>query len=264
MVTGAFFRLVLAAGFMAFSSLAVEHLWTINPAPPNTGIPGYNFPAIQGLQHIEDQVFDRSAGESPLGYVKRVTDLVHLSTYNCLSDSYQLSLLERLVTKIVSSRAIFSEGILVKDRFSCGLCHQRAFVVRRFLQANGIATSVYGLGGHVVDRITIDGTEYASDPDYGVGPFPLQPNSLDGVIRATYSTAPWANIDLLTEIFTSLSDNEAYGSYIDDKYREQVKIFSIANWLFYLCVILSAAIAVLIYIEMKSRIKKYPIVDRKS
>ncbi|UCI07153.1 hypothetical protein [Mesorhizobium sp. B1-1-8] len=180
---------------------------------------------IKPISEIADSALDITEGESQLGYVKRVTDVVHLSTFNCDPTEFSLSWLDRLFLWRSGNPSAFAEGMLVKDRFTCGFCHQRAFLVHQALKRNGIASDVFGLNGHVVTRVNIDGKQYYTDSDYGVGPFPAAAETLEETVRNTYSLSAWGDPDLLASLYTSAEDNQIYiNNNIDQMATQQATI----------------------------------------
>ncbi|TGR17796.1 MULTISPECIES: hypothetical protein [unclassified Mesorhizobium] len=179
------------------------------------------------ISSVPNDALDLEPGESQLGYVKRITETVHNATGHCEPTSYQLSVLEQMVVRLSGGPDAFAtEGVLVKDRFTCGFCHQRAFLVHQALQQNGIDSEVFGLTGHVVVRALIEGNQYFTDPDYGVGPFPAMAEMLAGNVRSSYNS--FGNVDELVGYYTTPNDNEAYGG-LDSVFEQQSTIVHTAS-----------------------------------
>jgi hypothetical protein len=229
----AYLRSILVCASIACGALSIQHFWVAHPSGPGAGLAGVTATVLRPVRTIPDAVFDITKGESKLGYVRRVTDMVHLTTYHCEAADYHLSLLDRLFLWLSGNPSTFAEGILVKDRFTCGFCHQRAFLVHQILQRNGIKSDVFGLNGHVVTRADIDGRLFYTDPDYGVGPFPTATENIDQAVRENYSMAPQGNLDLLASLYSSEDDNLSYGDYIDTAYSRQASVFKKSNILAY-------------------------------
>lgn len=216
---------------LIFCGLAAQHFWMVHADPAPDGIAGLNRPAIQPIQSIPDSQFDLTDGESKVGYVKRVTYMVHLSTYHCEPSDSRISILDRFAALVLGhGQSVFSEGILAKSRFTCGFCSQRAFLVYDILKRNGFSAEVFGLNGHVVTRVNIDGVLYYTDPDYGVGPFAVADDVdlLRNTIQAAYVRAPWPNIDVISQIYLS-EDNREYRQDIDEVEDEQRVVFTVSD-----------------------------------
>ncbi|MDX8514957.1 hypothetical protein [Mesorhizobium captivum] len=196
----------------------------MNQSRHGAGTAGVTAISIVPIASIPGNALDITGGESKLSYVKRVTDVIHLSTFNCQPNDFSLSWLDHIFLILSGNPNVFSDGVLVKDRFACGFCHQRAFFVHQALQRNGIESDVFGLNGHVVARLSIEGKQYYTDPDYGVGPFPAMPESLGDIVRSTYSLAASGDLDQLAGFFTSTGDNETYNG-LDAKSEQQAAIF---------------------------------------
>ncbi|MDX8520159.1 hypothetical protein [Mesorhizobium dulcispinae] len=210
---------------VACAVISAQHFWTVYPGRLGAGTAGLTAVTIKPISEIADTVLDITEGESQLGYVKRVTDVVHLSTFNCQPTEFSLSWLERIFLWLSGSPSLFVEGILVKDRFTCGFCHQRVFLVRQALQRNGITSDLFGLNGHVVARVNIDRKQYYTDPDYGVGPFPAAADTLEEAVRSNYSLAASGDLELLVGFYNSAEDNKPYGDYIDRVFEKQAALF---------------------------------------
>ena len=224
----AYLRAFLLCASVICAAIALHHFWTVYPSKPDAGRAGMATSTLRLISAFPDSTFDISESEAPLGYVKRVTDLVHLTTYHCNPKNYQLSLLERLSLRLSGSPTTFDQGILVKHRFGCGFCHQRAFLVHQAIGRNGLDSIVFGLNGHVVVKVTIEDKEYLTDPDYGVGPFAYTADvtALDADVRRSYATAPSANLDLISGIYTTLENNGPYAAKtLESIYESQATIF---------------------------------------
>ncbi|TGQ50944.1 hypothetical protein EN836_26575 [Mesorhizobium sp. M1C.F.Ca.ET.193.01.1.1] len=209
---------------VACAAIATQEIWTVHQSRPGAGTAGITAISIVPIASIPNTALDMTGGESKLAYVKRVTDIVHLSTFNCQPSDFSLSWLDRIFLALSGNPSVFSDGVLVKDRFVCGFCHQRAFLVHQALQRNGIESDVFGLNGHVVARVSIEGKQYYTDPDYGVGPFAARPESLEDVVRSTYLLAASGDLDQLSGFYTSAGDNGTYDG-LDARSEQQAAIF---------------------------------------
>ncbi|QMV01585.1 hypothetical protein GHV40_08865 [Devosia sp. D6-9] len=223
---------LLTTGLLC-AALFAEHYLTTNAAisVPTTTTPGIGMALVASPRNQDKTSLLIAPGENSLGYVKRVTDFIHLSTYHCDPGAPPLSLFEQLVFIGRAERVVNSEGILVRSRFTCGYCHQRAYLAARLLRHSGIEAVVYGLNGHVLLRFHIDGADYFTDPDYGVGPYAYSddPQFLHRVVLNNYAKASWLNAETIAGMATSYEDNAPYGEYLDIIYEEQRAGFRLAR-----------------------------------
>ena len=164
-------------------------------------------------------------------WVGEQTDLIYLTTGHCQPLHFQLSWVESVLRMIRNSNAMaFSAGIVVKSRFRCGFCHQRAYLLFERLRERGIEAMVLGLNGHVVTQFELSGRTYFTDPDYGVGPFEFTDSASEPVrrVHAAYAQYPTKLRNRLATMFASFDDNEPY-LYLDKIKSMQLNFFLRAN-----------------------------------
>lgn len=223
--------MLMVVGLAAFGAV-IEQQVVRRDVLTSGPVAGYSHTATQHISQIPLSRFARTAEETDLGYLKRILDSVHLSTYHCERDGFHLSLLERLAVRLSGGISLFSnEGILMRERFICGYCHQRAFIEAKILSDNGMPTDVLSVNGHVVARTAIDGVEYITDPDYGVGPFEysVDPEKLLVVARHAYRMVTWVDAAPFADMIASRNDNISYGENIFAIERRQSAAFAKAD-----------------------------------
>ena len=229
-------EVLITTALLILAVLAIQH-FSFQSKFPAVGIVGYDRPESQLVGGISEHMLARRTEESDLGFIKRITDTIHLTTYHCAPDEYKLTWIEQIIWWSRGKNFLFQQGILTRSRFSCGFCHQRAFLVHQILKQNNIESEVFGLNGHVVNKITLDGEVLFTDPDYGVGPFPRKsdPVQMGRIIESTYSKAPVGDIPRLTSMYLTIEDNRSYGEgYLEYIERQQIRFFHEANVLAYL------------------------------
>ncbi|MFU0507711.1 hypothetical protein [Pseudaminobacter sp. NGMCC 1.201702] len=203
---------ILAVSGVVAIALSLLHVIGTMPKDSKAGIPGYSSLATVTIQSVPNERFVRSDKETTLGFVSRVSRTVQSTTFNCAPGDFHLSWAERLMWASIGSPNIFADGILVRSRFDCGYCHQRAFLVKDLLHDAGIEAEVWGLNGHVVLRLDHAGQAYFVDPDLGPGPFAV---NLDGGpmidVARVYANSSAANVDALRLIYADASDDAPYG-----------------------------------------------------
>jgi len=176
----------------------------------DTEIAGYSKPPAVALFDLPDAAFGVQPNETPQAYAQRVNRLVHLSTYHCGANEMPLG----PVSGLLSGR-FFAEGLLDFERFVCGLCHQRAYMLTKVMEHPGIADEVVlAFDGHVVVSVLMDGEQYLIDPDYGVGPilWAADPEDRRVAVLQAYTEVEWADVALVSDILLN-SDPSPY--YVD-------------------------------------------------
>ena len=158
------------------------------------------------IQSLPDTAFDRLSGEDDRSLMARLNTLVHKSTWHCKPTDYELSTIEQRVYGIMDEPRMFQDGILVRERFTCGFCHQRASLLVQSLVANDIDAAVFGLNGHVVVRAELPDEILYFDPDYGVGPI----NGSTESILNSYEPMPYGNPQSILAMYQSTNDNAYY------------------------------------------------------
>lgn len=225
--------------------VSLNHLCITAAVGSQQGMAGFEQAIEPRLASMSKDVLALSPKEGQLGYVKRITDMVHLSTYQCNPTDFRLSVLDKTVMTLLNidkQKVFLSEGILVANRFVCGLCSQRAFIAHKILRDNGVQSEMYGLEGHVVLRVTVDGVSYFTDPDYGVGPFTVGPGeNIADVIKKVYATSSVNRGDVVAQIYATLGDNRPYANYMSGIYKQQAKVFFISNILYHACLAIGLA-----------------------
>lgn len=213
-------------------SISIQHLWITWPERPN-GDGADLGPASQPLRSYSSYQLARKTAEPPLSYARRITNIVHLSTFHCMSNEYQLSIIDRVVVRYLGYEQMFDEGILSRHRINCGLCHQRAAVVAEILNNNGIKSTVFGLNGHVVARLETSDGVFLTDPDYGVGPYEYV-NDKDELYKSVliqYRGSAWDNAENVAMYASSFGDNREYYNHIYEAQTAQDVIFKMSSML---------------------------------
>jgi len=170
-----------------------------------------------------------------LPFAYRLSTIVHESTYHCDPSDFQLSFIERRIADYMIWRHETNFGWkqgLLDDRLLCGYCHQRAYLLAKHLQKNGIDAITYGLTGHVVVLAILDGSKYLLDPDYGTVPmnYQLEGDALKSEIYAAYASSAWDNSAIVYPMIASRGDNRAYNpGYIDAVAENQLALRALAH-----------------------------------
>jgi hypothetical protein len=224
---------------------AIEHRLVAASTGAKQGMPGFEQAIEPAIAALPDSILAKSPRESTLGYVKRITDTVHLTTYHCKPSDFELSFLDKIAMTILNvdkKTTFLSEGILVADRFTCGFCSQRSFITSRILRDSGVPSEMYGLEGHVVLRLNIDGTTYYTDADYGVGPFSIAPGeNIAEAVKKVYATSSVDLKDLISNIYATVDNNRPYAEYINGLYDQQARVFFFSDLLYRLCIVVGMA-----------------------
>jgi hypothetical protein len=223
---------------VSFAALSIQHYRVSNPSPPADGVPGISTVAIKPYRDINESRFAKKAEETSLDYLQRVTQMVHLSTYHCETSDFRTSYLDDLAFWLIfqPGEDLFSQGLLYGPRFTCGFCHQRAFIVHSLLTDNAISSEVFTLDGHVVVRAIVEGAAYFLDPDFGVGPFQDTGDAADirRSAEAIYvGRAGHVDTSKLAEMYGSLDNNAPYAealtaegvSYLEMLRAKQERLF---------------------------------------
>jgi hypothetical protein len=207
---------------LAMLGVSAQHA-AFSPAdPPRRGVPNIDFPTRPYLG--ETSAPDRRDGEADLAYALRLSRYVHESSYHCRADELPLSWIERGFA--AAARPVFAEGLLVRERFRCGLCSQRAGMLDQLLHERGIASDVLGLEGHVVVKVG----DHVVDPDFNVGPFLYPDPNLYASAAAAYSQVRGTNGFDYAAFMASKGDNELYDRpYMEKMERYQRTLFRIAD-----------------------------------
>nr|WP_316652901.1 hypothetical protein [uncultured Gellertiella sp.] len=150
----------------------------------------------------------RLPGESDLALVNRMKDEVHARTRHCEPLHNPWSWIERAVLAKAYPEA-YQQGSLLRQRFFCGFCHQRAYMLQSVLDDLYIKSSVLGLYGHVVLEVSIDGRNYAADADYGTPLVDLSRGmTLRSDVLAAYSG--FSQAIEIADMYASTQDNDYY------------------------------------------------------
>jgi hypothetical protein len=222
-------RIVLRAVGLVCAGLALQHFWVANHVPHADAIP--NPPAIR---YLPESALARLESETDLGYVRRMSRLVHNSTYHCEPTDSRVSLIERVL--FLEAEDSLEEGFLVRDRFYCGFCHQRSYVLGLILREHGLQATVFALTGHVVLEVVVNGTPYIADPDYGVDPFPYSndDSTLASLVKARYGDDVARSVGLTDMYLTRKNNTPYFNTPTLDKFAsQQVWVFSAARIIAY-------------------------------
>lgn len=206
------------------------------PGDPKGSLAGFHYIAERRFADIEAAEMTRRVNEGELGYVTRINEMVHQSTYHCNPTDYSLSAVEfatsRLM-KVLGFRFDWRQG-LFGERMLCGFCHQRAIILARVLESNGIPAAAFGLNGHVVTLVQLEGAEYLVDPDFGALPYryDVDDRSLRAGFDASYANVGFDDMDNIFEMVASREDNELYYSpeYLDGIQVNREILFSLAPY----------------------------------
>jgi hypothetical protein len=203
--------------------IAVEHFaHDMQPIARGMDMPGYDHIAGPTLEDIPPKVWIRGSAEPVLAYVSRVTRTVHYATYHCLPEDNSLSWIGTVgneAAKLFGYDTAYELGLFRFSTLRCGYCSERAAAVTRTLRENGIDSSTYGLGGHVVTQVVIDGKTYFTDPDYGVGPYPSDLGFDSIQEKYKYSVLP-SNAKLVATI---VSESSGGVPYFTDEYFDSLR-----------------------------------------
>jgi len=197
---------------IAFGTSHYFHEYQPRSRDSEVPIPGYTFIEGPTLAELPAAAFARIDGELDLEYAARMTKLVHLSTYHCEPTDHQLSLpgmLVRAAMELVGRSPQFEQGLIRKRSLRCGFCSERAIALSKVLSDHGLGSHAQGLNGHVTSMFTIDGVDYLTDPDYGVGPFSY--NSTESELKEIYASSVLPdNAKLVAGIIANRTDDAIY------------------------------------------------------
>lgn len=227
--------LVLWLLMLSALAIAVEHFGALRSAPSQiSSLPGFTSTGLPIRLHIlSDRKFSRGDEESVLGWSRRISSMVHLTTSHCAPEPTNLSWVEKyLHERWPDSASLFSEGVLVRSRFYCGYCHQRAYFVHEALVDEGISSEVFSLEGHVVVRFWVAGEIFVLDPDYGIGPFRWSDDEQELLtrVRREYAYSGFENVERVAALYASMNNNHAYSNgYLDRARDEQKRFYSEAD-----------------------------------
>ncbi|MDD1968899.1 hypothetical protein ACIPO9_01260 [Pseudomonas sp. NPDC090203] len=204
-------------------ALVVEHFsHDAQPQSRGNSIPGYDYIQGRTLAEIPLVEMARRENEPVLAYVTRVTQMVHKATYHCLPDQNSVSWIETAVNYAAYKAghdANYDLGLYNFRTLRCGYCSERAAAVTRILRRSDLDAITYGLGGHVVSKVMIDGTAYFTDPDYGVGPYPANLDFAGIEELYTHSVIP-QNANMIAAIVT---DPTGSGPYLSEEYLTSLR-----------------------------------------
>lgn len=192
--------------------------------------------------------------ESIVSWASRLNRSIYEGTAHCHPADFAMTWLERALTWIVDGE-LFVQGILLKERFVCGYCHQRAYLFSEQLRRQGVESNLLGLYGHVVATFSDGVRTFVADPDYGVGPFVFDDTTVESAsatVQSAYSSHDADIRNLLTGFYVSLRNNGPYQSNdaLDSIRDDQRRFFVLADSVSLLLLILSA----LFFISMAARL----------
>lgn len=162
---------------------AVEYLMAPYERVYKGDIPGYSFPVELPITSWADIRLVRNPGEDDLALVNRLNRTVSSTYYHCDPDDAARPL-DKLISKILPE-AIMRDGFLGPRNMRCGFCHQSAYILSRALEANGLASYILGINGHVVSLVKLNDGNYIYDPDFGIGHIDYENYRYDD-IKAVY------------------------------------------------------------------------------
>jgi hypothetical protein len=215
-------RIVAALIGLAMLGLAIQHAAYAPPEPARQGLPNIDYPTGPWLGETSPPA--RQPGEAELAYALRLSRYVHESSYHCRASELPLSWIERGFAAL--ARPVFAEGLLVRERFRCGLCSQRAGMLDQLLHERGIASDVLGVEGHVVVKVG----DHIVDPDFNVGPFLYSDPDLYRSAAAVYSRIRGTAGFDYAAFLASKGDNELYDRpYMEKMEGYQRTLFRLAD-----------------------------------
>lgn len=193
---------------------------------------------------LSESVLDRGLDESVHSWAFRLNRSIYEGTAHCDPSEFDMTWLEAALAWLIDDE-LFDHGILLRERFACGFCHQRAYLLSEQLRTQGVETKLLGLVGHVVATFSDGVQTYVVDPDYGVGPFVFDDTSRDSAFRTVQSAYDSYDTDvrtLLSGLYVSLENNGSYKSneYLDRIRDRQRRFFPYAENLSWLLLMLSA------------------------
>lgn len=218
------FALAAWWGFLYLSELSMPKDLTTE------GRAGYSY-ADKSWEGVEARATDEPVD----AFVARALSEVFLSKYHCLDLEPEQYWLDRVIRDFI--RLEFNEklrgvlghsniagfyspvpqGVLDVELMSCGLCHQRAYILAKILVENDVDAYSFGLNGHVVTRYEWAGDTYFVDPDYGIGPFKLDENFEQTLLEAYGSVGNAKTARKVANMYLSEKNNDYYYSmaYLD-------------------------------------------------
>lgn len=195
-------RILAALLGLAMLGAAAQHAFYEPPQPPRQGRANLEYPTRPFLGETTPPA--RARGEPELAYALRLSRYVHESSYHCEAADLPFSWIETALA--AAARPVFAEGLLVRERFRCGLCSQRAGMLDQLLHERGIASDVLGLNGHVVVKVG----DHVVDPDFNVGPFLYSDPDLYRTAAAAYARIPGLGGFDYARMMASRHDNQLY------------------------------------------------------
>jgi hypothetical protein len=204
----------LAGLMIAVGLLVLFPVWF--PSPPTSSPsdpPGSSRAGYRPLSGWTDGRLRRQLDETDMDFVTRLTATVHRATYHC--DAKQVN--QTWAASIAAKRApeTSTYGYLDPSVLRCGLCHQRAFILSEALRRGGMAGArAFGLNGHVITLVEVEGRNYISDPDYGVGPILYNGNTYTQIPDTHYAAvvSP-AVVESLRGAYAVTTDDADYVSH---------------------------------------------------
>lgn len=124
-----------------------------------------------------------------LVYAERVTAQVAARVGHCAPGDPQTWEVAALQTVSLGG-FLGVDGVIAPSGLRCGFCSQVSSLLAKILRDNGVTADVRGLDGHVVVTFTHAGQTYATDPDLGVGPVPVdwhQPEQTRTAVTTAYT-----------------------------------------------------------------------------
>ena len=215
----------------------------------------YHIDYYTGSYRSKDTIFDHSKSsksfdklrfanirkerdESAETFLKRVSDVVYDGSFHCDFDSFRLNLLSHasLLIRGLPDEVFYTYGILDRQNFECGFCHQRAYVASSILKENGLDAVPYALNGHVVTKVNSSKRAFFIDPDHRV---PVIEATDDGDLKNRLKTAykytedlyGAAYADKIIDFFLTTDDNRDYDvAPLDQAKNHQVNVFTDARF----------------------------------
>lgn len=227
-------------------------LWEISPKKDVGGIPNYNFPTTRKLDGWGDERLARNNQESDVDFLVRANRLINSATYNCdPTDSPRL--LEKLLL-LIKPEYFVEEGLLTPKYFHCGFCSQRAYLLAKALEKQGIEAIPFSINGHVVVRARVSETYLIADPDVGIDPVKYEEiNSNNTKLRYQKVVMDEAWLRKIYHAIEQKDDDKPYTSMrrLDALSEIQEKYISLFEWFFR--TIGAIGMAVILYVAIFSR-----------
>jgi hypothetical protein len=239
-------------------SLAITHFTHEHQSLGNPdGRAGKSYIPGMEITEISKDELIRKENETILNFVERLNKLVHISTYKCHPKDFKFSFIEETVLYFfekINLTIDLDQGPLEIDKFRCGLCHQRAYLLATLLNENKIKATAFGIYGHVVTAFTLNNhVVFIADPDYGVGPFEYSNDDMELRNTVTNTYKSFSKQQSIIEMYTTRENNRPYlhPDYLNEIKVKRQLLYKISDFTGYLLIILGLFCALLIFFNIR-------------